>query len=111
MVEIDHSRGIMTVYGHLSRFAKGTRVGQHVTQGNGHRLCWDDRDLATPGPHLHYEYRVNGVFKNPQTVSLCPTPSRSTRVYADPDFQARGRLPVVSTHLREVSSGPVLVAR
>ena len=56
------------VYGHLSRFAKGTRVGQHVTQGTV--IAYVGMTGLATGPHLHYEYRVNGVFKNPQTVSL-----------------------------------------
>jgi len=68
LVEIDHSRGIVTVYGHLSRFAKGTRVGAHVTQGTV--IAYVGMTGLATGPHLHYEYRVNGVFKNPQTVEL-----------------------------------------
>ena len=68
VVEIDHSRGIVTVYGHLSRFAKGTRVGEHVAQGAV--IAFVGMTGLATGPHLHYEYRVNGVFKNPQTVSL-----------------------------------------
>jgi murein DD-endopeptidase MepM/ murein hydrolase activator NlpD len=68
VVEIDHTRSIVTVYGHLSRFAKGTRVGQHVTQGTV--IAYVGMTGLATGPHLHYEYRVNGVFKNPQTVSL-----------------------------------------
>ena len=38
LVEIDHSRSIATVYGHLSRFARGTRVGAACDPGHGHRL-------------------------------------------------------------------------
>src|SRR5579863_4124090 len=68
VVEIEHSRSIMTVYGHLSRFAKGLHVGQHVTQGSV--IAFVGMTGLATGPHLHYEYRVNGVFKNPQTVSL-----------------------------------------
>ncbi|MDB6087546.1 MAG: hypothetical protein JWN85_330 [Gammaproteobacteria bacterium] len=68
VVEIEHTRSIVTVYGHLSRFAKGTRVGQHVTQGTV--IAYVGMTGLATGPHLHYEYRVNGAFKNPQTVSL-----------------------------------------
>jgi murein DD-endopeptidase MepM/ murein hydrolase activator NlpD len=68
LVEIEHSRSITTVYGHLSRFAKGLRVGQHVTQGS--IIAYVGMTGLATGPHLHYEYRVNGVFKNPQTVPL-----------------------------------------
>ena len=68
VVEIEHSRSIMTVYGHLSRFAKGTRSGAHVTQGTV--IAFVGMTGLATGPHLHYEYRVNGVFKNPQTVAL-----------------------------------------
>lgn len=68
LVEIDHAHGITTVYGHLSRFARGLHVGQHVSQGT--LIAYVGMTGLATGPHLHYEYRVNGVFKNPQTVSL-----------------------------------------
>ncbi len=68
VVEIEHTSSIVTVYGHLSRFAKGLRVGEHVTQGAV--IAYVGMTGLATGPHLHYEYRVNGVFKNPATVSL-----------------------------------------
>jgi murein DD-endopeptidase MepM/ murein hydrolase activator NlpD len=68
VLEIAHPRGVVTVYGHLSRFASGVRAGSKVTQGDVVAFV-GMTGLAT-GPHLHYEYRVNGVHKNPQTVEL-----------------------------------------
>ena len=68
LVQIEHSRSIVTVYGHLSRFAHGTHVGEHVTQGQV--IAYVGMTGLATGPHLHYEYRVDGVFKNPQTVAL-----------------------------------------
>ena len=104
VVEIDHSRSIVTVYGHLSRFAKGTRVGQHVTQGTV--IAYVGMTGLATGPHLHYEYRVNGVFKNPQTVSLSDAESIDARLRDD--FQTR-TAPLLAA--LEVSAGPVLVSR
>jgi murein DD-endopeptidase MepM/ murein hydrolase activator NlpD len=68
LVELDHSRGITTVYGHLSRFSAGLHAGQHVTQGQV--IAFVGMTGLATGPHLHYEYRVNGVFKNPQTIKF-----------------------------------------
>ena len=72
VVEIEHSASIVTVYGHLSRFAQGTRVGAHVTQGTV--IAYVGMTGLATGPHLHYEYRVNGVFKNPQTRAAARAP-------------------------------------
>jgi murein DD-endopeptidase MepM/ murein hydrolase activator NlpD len=68
LVELGHSGGVTTVYGHLSRFASGLKVGQHVTQGT--LIAYVGMTGLATGPHLHYEYRLNGVFQNPQTVKL-----------------------------------------
>ena len=68
VIEIDHGHGIVTLYGHMSRFAKGMRAGRRVTQGTV--IGYVGRSGLATGPHLHYEYRVNGVHKNPQTVKL-----------------------------------------
>ena len=68
VVEIDHSQGIVTVYGHLSRFARGIHVGSRVNQGE--LIAYVGMSGLATGPHLHYEYRVNGEFQNPQSVHL-----------------------------------------
>jgi murein DD-endopeptidase MepM/ murein hydrolase activator NlpD len=66
-VVIQHSSTISTAYGHMSRFGS-ERIGQHVSQGQVIGFV-GMTGLAT-GPHLHYEFRVNGVQRNPQTVTL-----------------------------------------
>jgi len=85
VIMIDHSAGISTVYGHMSRFAKGIRNGSHVSQGE--TIGYVGMTGAATGPHLHYEYRVNGVHKDPRTVPLpnaMPIPAEYL-----PDFHAR----------------------
>jgi murein DD-endopeptidase MepM/ murein hydrolase activator NlpD len=104
VLEIAHTRGVVTVYGHLSRFGKGVRTGSRVAQGSV--VAYVGRSGLATGPHLHYEYRVNGVHKNPQTVSL---PSAAP---IDPawraDFEARAALALAGL---EPIPGPTLVSR
>lgn len=66
-VEIQHGGNITTLYAHLSRFA-GPRVGDRVQQGDV--IGYVGMTGGATGPHLHYEYRVNGVHQNPRTVEL-----------------------------------------
>jgi murein DD-endopeptidase MepM/ murein hydrolase activator NlpD len=103
-IEIEHSRSIMTVYGHLSRFARGIRAGAHVAQGTV--IGYVGMTGLATGPHLHYEYRVNGIFKNPQTVSLPATAPIDARWRED--FLAR-TAPLLTS--LEASSGAMLVSR
>ena len=104
VVEIEHSASVVTVYGHLSRFAKLTHVGAHVTQGVV--IAYVGMTGLATGPHLHYEYRVNGVFKNPQTVSL-PGANPIEARWRD-DFAAK-TTPLLGS--LEVPAGPMLVSR
>ncbi len=66
-VILQHGSRYSTLYGHLSRFGK-YRTGQRVRQGQIIGYVGSS-GLAT-GPHLHYEFRVNGVHRNPLTVKL-----------------------------------------
>ena len=66
---LQHGSNITTLYGHMSRFGTA-RVGARVNQGDVIGYVGSS-GLAT-GPHLHYEYRVNGVHRNPRTVALPP---------------------------------------
>ncbi|MDC1286911.1 peptidoglycan DD-metalloendopeptidase family protein [Gammaproteobacteria bacterium] len=68
LVVIRHGGRYTTAYGHLHRYAKGTRAGKKVKQGQIIGYVGSS-GLAT-GPHLHYEFRVNGVHRNPLTVKL-----------------------------------------
>jgi murein DD-endopeptidase MepM/ murein hydrolase activator NlpD len=66
MIEIRHANGITTRYGHLSHIETGIRRGTRVTQGEVIGRV-GMTGLAT-GPHLHYEFRVDGVARDPATV-------------------------------------------
>lgn len=67
-VVLAHAGGVTTLYGHLSRFAKNLSVGDRVSQGEVIGYV-GATGLAT-APHVHYEYRVNGVHKNPARVTV-----------------------------------------
>ena len=104
VIELEHGSGVVTVYGHLSRFASNLHRGQHVDLAQVIGFV-GMTGLAT-GPHLHYEYRVRGVHKNPQTV---PLPD------AEPISTAELERFLVNTadmvNLLDLPVGPALVAR
>src|SRR5205807_2027664 len=66
LVEIEHTRSIVTVYGHLSRFAPGTRVGAPVTQGAV--IAYVGMTGLATGPHLHYINRELSFLEFNQRV-------------------------------------------
>jgi murein DD-endopeptidase MepM/ murein hydrolase activator NlpD len=61
LLEIDHGRGVVTRYGHLSRVL--VRVGQVVARGQ--LLANVGNSGISTGPHLHYEIRVAGEAVDP----------------------------------------------
>jgi murein DD-endopeptidase MepM/ murein hydrolase activator NlpD len=66
LIEIRHPKGIVTRYGHLQAFANGIAPGVRVAQGEVIGYV-GETGLAT-GPHLHYEFRVNGVARDPRGI-------------------------------------------
>jgi len=104
VLEIAHARGVVTVYGHLSRFANGIRTGNKVTQGDV--VAYVGMTGLATGPHLHYEYRVNGVHQNPQTVDL-PGAAPIDPAWRQ-DFDEKTALALAAL---EAPVGPALVSR
>ena len=68
LVEVQHTNGFTTRYGHLSRFARGQAVGSRIRQGEVIGFV-GMTGLAT-GPHLHYEMRRRGDALDPLSIQL-----------------------------------------
>jgi len=68
VIMVNHQGRYTTVYGHLSRFAKGLHQGQHVAQGDV--IGYVGMTGWATGPHLHYEFKVNGQQHDPLRVAL-----------------------------------------
>ena len=104
VIELEHGSGVVTVYGHLSRFAPKLKRGQRVELAEV--IGYVGSTGLSTAPHLHYEYRVRGVHKNPQTV---PLPD------ADPiRASERDRFLIATADLVNIidlPAGPALVAR
>ena len=88
---VKHGEHYETLYAHLSNFKKGLENGDLVKQGEVIGYV-GQTGLAT-GPHLHYEFRVDGVHRNPETLNL----AQSLPLHADvlADFKAQ-TLPILA---------------
>ena len=92
LVRVNHGNGKATVYAHLSRI--DVRKDQRVEQGQ--RIGAVGATGWATGPHLHFEFLVNGQFTDPLKVARAAD-SATVEAAARPRFQqlaalARGQL-------------------
>ena len=107
-VEIQHGGGITTLYAHMSRFAPGLGVGSRVKQGQ--LIGYVGMTGLASGPHLHYEFRLNGVHRNPVTVKLPDAAPLATEYRERFDAYAKpllAHLQVLSHTGRRFASAPL----
>jgi len=67
-IRINHTDRYATAYAHMSRFARGLRIGSHVKQGDV--IGYVGATGEATGPHLHYEVLVDSAQVNPMKVKL-----------------------------------------
>lgn len=67
-VILKHGSKYTTLYAHMSRFRGSVKRGSKVKQGEV--IGYVGKTGLATGPHLHYEFRINGAHKNPLTVKL-----------------------------------------
>jgi murein DD-endopeptidase MepM/ murein hydrolase activator NlpD len=67
VVVLQHGGRYSTLYGHMSKFAS-LQVGQHI--GQGQTIGFVGMTGMATGPHLHYEFRIDGMHRDPLTVTL-----------------------------------------
>lgn len=68
VVILRHGQQFTTLYGHMSRFAKGLGKGDKVAQGEV--IGYVGMTGLATGPHLHYEFRKGGQHRDPLSVDL-----------------------------------------
>ena len=85
VIVLKHGGKYSTLYGHMSAYARNLHTGSKVKQGQ--IIGYVGMSGLATGPHLHYEFRVNGVHRNPLTVALPKAASIPERRMAD--FKAK----------------------
>ncbi len=78
---VKHGEHYETLYAHLSDFRRNLESGDLVRQGEVIGYV-GQTGLAT-GPHLHYEFRVDGVHRNPEKLNLAQSLPLHAEVLAD----------------------------
>jgi murein DD-endopeptidase MepM/ murein hydrolase activator NlpD len=104
-VVLAHSNDISTLYGHLSRFARGIHLGSHVQQGEV--IGYVGMTGLATGPHLHYEYLKDGIHMDPQTVKL----PGADPLAADAMDKFRTQTAAYLTDLSSPGNGPATAAQ
>jgi murein DD-endopeptidase MepM/ murein hydrolase activator NlpD len=103
-VQLQHAGGLVSCYGHLSRYGPGIRAGRSVRQGQ--TVGYVGMTGLATGPHLHFEVRQGGKLVNPLKV-IPPRAEPVARKYM-PDFNA-----LKATYLADLArpEGPVVEVR
>ena len=104
-VILKHGGKYTTLYAHLHRYARGVRTGKRVKQGQ--IIGYVGKSGLATGPHLHYEFRVHGVHRNPLTVKLPKVESISKDVM--PEF--RENITPMLAELDRLTGKTVLAAK
>ena len=68
VIVIQHGSKYQTLYAHMSRFAKNTSQGSYVKRGQV--IGYVGSSGQSTGNHVHYEFRVNGVHRDPQNYPM-----------------------------------------
>lgn len=68
VIVIRHGSKYETVYAHMNRFAKNTSVGSYVKRGQV--IGYVGSTGMSTGDHVHYEFRVNGVHRDPLNYEM-----------------------------------------
>lgn len=103
-VIVKHGSQYSTLYAHMSRYAKGLKKGSRVKQGQV--IGYIGKTGLATGPHLHYEFRVHGVHRNPLTYKFPQAESIPSEQLAQ--FQVSS-MPL-ALRLEKLSKKDVLVA-
>ena len=86
-VMIKHGSRYTTLYAHMSNYNRKAKMGSRVKQGQV--IGYVGTTGRSTGPHLHYEFRVNGSHRNPLTVKL-PNAASINKKYRS-DFLSKSR--------------------
>lgn len=108
LVELRHLNGITTRYGHLRGIARNIRRGVRVQQSQV--IGYVGSTGLASGPHLHYEFRVNGMAKDSRRVKIgagVPVASQDREAFQ----QERDRLLVLLHQPAGPASQPDAIAR
>jgi murein DD-endopeptidase MepM/ murein hydrolase activator NlpD len=108
VIKLQHGGNYTTLYAHLSRFARGLKKGDAVRQGQ--TIGYVGQTGLATGPHLHYEFHVNGTHRNPLTVELPKAEPIAERFAADFRRKANGLLAQLSAAGNEHADTRVLAA-
>ena len=68
MILLRHGSSYETVYAHMSKFGNGTAPGSRIKQGQ--IIGYVGKTGLATGSHLHYEFQVNGVHRDPLNYDM-----------------------------------------
>jgi murein DD-endopeptidase MepM/ murein hydrolase activator NlpD len=104
LVAVKHANGFTSYYAHLSRFAKGIKVGDKVEQKSV--VGFVGMTGRATGPHLHFGLKHRGRFVNPQKIKY--TTATPLPAAAQPEFQKLIELRIEQLNRIEMGdSGPL----
>lgn len=96
VIIIQHGSRYKTLYAHMNGFKRGMRVGKYVKQGQ--TIGFVGSSGRATGPHLHYEFRVNGTHRNPLTIKLPNAAPIKSALKSDFNAHAERLLSQLDTH-------------